>query len=63
LLLNFNDDNNILIGTEQLNKLTIKENGVEVQKFDLSAPDLDRQKVFNAIINSRFRIQITNNNL
>ena len=62
-LLHLTQDDNILIGTENLNKLSIKENGVIVHEFDLNATDLDRQAIFNTLINSRFRIQITSNNL
>lgn len=62
-LLYLTQDDNILIGTENLNKLSIKENGVIVHEFDLNATDLDRQAIFNTLINSRFRIQITSNNL
>lgn len=62
-LLHFTPENNILIGTDKINKLSIKENDVIVYEFDLSAENLDRQSIFNTLIKSRFRIQITPNNL
>lgn len=62
-LLHLDTKNNILVGTDKINVLTIKQNGVNSESFDLSSPDLNRAEVFRKLKKSVFRIQITKNNL
>lgn len=62
-LLNLNDTDNILIGTEKVPVISIKQNGVVVDTINLAAENLNRAEAFNKLKAARFRIQISRNNL
>ena len=62
-LLNLNDEDNILIGTDKVNTVSIKQNGVIVDTINLDAKDFNKAEAFAKLKAGRFRIQISRNNL
>lgn len=58
MLLNFNKSDNILIGTDKANIVTIREGGTTVHVFKLDNPNFNKLEAFEILKKSNFRIQI-----
>ena len=58
-ILYFDENTNILIGTESSPTLSIIQNGIILKTFNLNSPVFDRQEYLNTLAQVKFRINIT----